>query len=71
MRTWPATRDRGGFQAQIITFVAIYSCTNERDPRTSLKLKSVRRGPHAPADTCLLYGGVCLSSAEPIVVQEA
>jgi hypothetical protein len=77
------TRERGGFHAQAITFVAMYSCTSVRDPELEpllgkaigtgalLKLKSVRREPHAPVDTCLLHGDVCLSSAEPIAIQEA
>jgi protein-L-isoaspartate(D-aspartate) O-methyltransferase len=77
------TRERGGFPAQVISFVAIYSCASVRDPQLEpllgkaiatgalLKLKSVRRDPHAPADTCLLHGDVCLSSAEPIAVRTA
>jgi hypothetical protein len=58
------TRERGGFHAQAITFVAIGT-------GALLKLKSVRREPHAPVDTCLLHGDVCLSSAEPMAIQEA
>jgi protein-L-isoaspartate(D-aspartate) O-methyltransferase len=68
-------RQHGGFSAQVITFVAIYSCTSVRDPQlvpllgkalatgALLKLKSVRRDPHEQADTCVLHGReVCLSS---------
>jgi len=77
------TRERGAFHAQVIAFVAIYSCTSVRDPELEpllgkaigtgalLKSKSVRRDPHAPADTCLLHGDVCLSSAEPTAIPEA
>jgi protein-L-isoaspartate(D-aspartate) O-methyltransferase len=77
------TRERGAFDATLITFVAIYSCTSVRDPQLEpllgkaigtgalLKLKSVRRDPHEPAGTCLLHGDVCLSSAEPTAIPEA
>jgi hypothetical protein len=64
--------------------VAIFSCTGVRDPqlepllkqaltsRTLLKLKSVRLDAHAPAETCIVHApGVCLSSAEPAVGQQA
>jgi protein-L-isoaspartate(D-aspartate) O-methyltransferase len=77
-------RQHGSFSAQVITFVAIYSCTSVRDPQlvpllgkalatgALLKLKSVRRDPHEPADTCVLHGGeVCLSSADPSTGHEA
>jgi protein-L-isoaspartate(D-aspartate) O-methyltransferase len=76
-------RERGAFHAQVITFVAIYSCTSVRDPQLEallgkaigtgalLKLKSIRRAPHAPEETCLLHADVCLSSAEPVAIQEA
>jgi len=70
------TREGSGFSAHVITFVAIYSCSTGRDPQLEpligkalatgalLKMKSVRRDRHEPADTCLLHGGeVCLSSA--------
>jgi protein-L-isoaspartate(D-aspartate) O-methyltransferase len=72
------TRRRNGMTAQVVTFVAIYSCTSVRDPQLEpligkaltsgalLKMKSVRRDSHEPADTCVLHGrGVCLSSVEP------
>jgi len=77
------TREGDAFLAQAITFVAIYSCTSLRDPQLEpllgkaigsgalLKLKSVRRDPHTPADTCLLHGELCLSSAEPVAIREA
>jgi protein-L-isoaspartate(D-aspartate) O-methyltransferase len=71
------TREGGGFSAQIVTVVAIFSCTSARDPqlepllakafasRTLFKLKSVRLDTHEPADTCVLHGAdVCVSSAE-------
>ena len=70
-------RKRGDFTADIVTYVAIYSCSSVRDPELELvlgkaiatgalmKLKSVRRDFHEPADTCLVHGReVCLSSAE-------
>jgi protein-L-isoaspartate(D-aspartate) O-methyltransferase len=71
--------DHGHFAAQVVSDVAIYSCTSVRDPRlepligkalatkTLLKLKSVRMDPHQQSDTCILHGeDVCLSSTEPI-----
>jgi len=71
------TREPGGFSAQVVTFVAIYSCTSVRDPQLEkalgkalstmalLKMKSARLDPHEPADTCLLHGSVvCLSTVE-------
>ena len=71
------THMRGGFSFQIITSVAIYSCTNARDGRyepllktalttgTLMKVKSLRRDQHEPSDTCVVYGAdVCLSSAQ-------
>ncbi len=78
------TRERGGFSAQIVSFVGIFSCTSVRDPqlepliakafasRTLFKLKSVRLDAHEPADTCILHGsGVCVSSAEPTATPPA
>ena len=66
------------FAAQVISNVAIYSCTSVRDPtleplirnalatKTLLKLKSVRRDPHEQTDSCILHAeSVCLSTAEP------
>ncbi|HYA24498.1 MAG TPA: methyltransferase domain-containing protein [Terriglobales bacterium] len=71
------TRRSGGFSSQLVTFVAIYSCTSSRDPQLKkalgkalstmalLKMKSVRLDPHEPTDTCLLHGSdFCLSAAE-------
>jgi len=70
-------RERGRFSAQIVTSVAIYSCTGARDPQREpqlkasmtngalLKMKSFRRDAHEQADTCLVHGPeVCLSKAE-------
>jgi protein-L-isoaspartate(D-aspartate) O-methyltransferase len=69
-------REAGGFSAQIVSFVAIFSCTSVRDPqlepiltkaltsRTLFKLKSVRLDAHEPTDTCILHASdVCVSSA--------
>jgi protein-L-isoaspartate(D-aspartate) O-methyltransferase len=77
-------RERGGFTAEIVTFVAIYSCSSVRDPHLEpvlgkaiatgalMKLKSVRRDPHEPADTCVVHAReVCLSSAEVVMESEA
>ena len=71
--------DDGRLAAQVLTPVAIYSCTSVRDPQlesllkkafatgTVLKLKSVRRDPHEQTDTCVVHGNdVCLSSVEPV-----
>jgi protein-L-isoaspartate(D-aspartate) O-methyltransferase len=70
-------RERSGFSIQIVTSLAIYSCTTARDPqrepllRTAMttgalmKMKSVRRDPHEQSTTCLIHGDdVCLSSTE-------
>jgi protein-L-isoaspartate(D-aspartate) O-methyltransferase len=70
-------RDSGGFSAQIVTSLAIYSCTGARDPQREpllkaamasgalMKMKSVRRDAHEQSDTCVLHGSdVCLSGAE-------
>jgi protein-L-isoaspartate(D-aspartate) O-methyltransferase len=70
-------RDRDRFSAQIVTSVAIYSCTRARDPEREpllkasmtngslLKMRSLRRDAHAKADTCLVHWPeVCLSKAE-------
>jgi protein-L-isoaspartate(D-aspartate) O-methyltransferase len=77
-------REGGGFSADIVTFVAIYSCSSVRDPQLEpvlgkaiatgalMKLKSVRRDRHEPADSCVVHGGeVCLSSAEVATGPEA
>ena len=70
-------RERGGFSAQIVTSLAIYSCTSARDAQREpllkaamsggalMKMKSVRRDAHEQSDTCVLHGAdVCLSSAD-------
>lgn len=70
-------RESGGFSVQILTQVAIYSCTSGRDQLREpqirqamagglIGLKSVRRDVHEKSDTCLVHGpGVCLSSLAP------
>jgi protein-L-isoaspartate(D-aspartate) O-methyltransferase len=71
-------RQSDHFSAQVVSFVSIYSSTSVRDPelepvlakafgtRALLKMKSVRRDQHEPADSCIVHGGsICLSSAEP------
>jgi len=69
------TREPNGFSARIVTFVAIYSCRGARDPRLEpvlakaltsgglMKLRSVRRDAHEPAETCVLHSAdLCLST---------
>ncbi|MFZ0416699.1 MAG: rRNA adenine N-6-methyltransferase family protein [Candidatus Sulfotelmatobacter sp.] len=70
-------REANGFSAQVVTFVAIFSCSSARDPELEplmgkalatgalMKMKSVRCDRHEPADSCLLHtrDEVCLSSA--------
>jgi len=69
-------REPNGFAAQVVSPVAIYSCTSVRDPelepmlakalttRALLKMKSLRRDAHEPGETCLVHGrDLCLSSA--------
>lgn len=69
-------REANHFSAQVVTFVAIYSCTSGRDPQLEplmgnalatgalMKMKSVRSDRHEPVETCLLHGSdVCISSA--------
>jgi protein-L-isoaspartate(D-aspartate) O-methyltransferase len=78
------TRAHDCFSARVVSRVAIYSCTSMRDPHLEaplaesletkqlLKLRSVLRAPHEPADTCLLHRhDVCLSSAEPLADESA
>ena len=68
------TREANGYSAQMVTFVAIYSCTSVRDPQLEpalakalstmalMKMKSVRLDAHQPNDTCILHRpDVCLS----------
>jgi protein-L-isoaspartate(D-aspartate) O-methyltransferase len=70
-------RELGGFSAEVVTVLAIFSCTNARDALLEpfmakaltsgslLRLRSIRRDVHQPADTCILHGSeVCVSSAE-------
>jgi protein-L-isoaspartate(D-aspartate) O-methyltransferase len=70
------TRERAGFAARVITFVAIYSCSSVRDPQLEVllgkamtsgalfQLKSVRRDAHAPCESCLVHSSeLCLSAA--------
>jgi protein-L-isoaspartate(D-aspartate) O-methyltransferase len=78
------TRRGDAFWAELVSPVAIFSCTSVRDPqlepllmkaltsRSLLKLKSVRVDAHVPAETCLVHAsGVCLSSAEPAASSQA
>jgi protein-L-isoaspartate(D-aspartate) O-methyltransferase len=70
-------RQHEQFSAEIVTSLAIYSCTSARDPQlepllrstmtggTLLKMKSVRRDVHEQSPTCLMHStNVCLSSVE-------
>jgi protein-L-isoaspartate(D-aspartate) O-methyltransferase len=70
-------RDHAAYSAEMVSPVAIFSGGNLRDPALEplmakallsgglLKLKSVRREAHEPADTCVLHAPeVCLSMAE-------
>ncbi|HLI83522.1 MAG TPA: rRNA adenine N-6-methyltransferase family protein [Bryobacteraceae bacterium] len=70
------TRRAGAFAANILTYVAIYSCEGGRNPELEpelgkamgtgalMKLASIRREPHAADETCIVHGtGICLSSA--------
>jgi protein-L-isoaspartate(D-aspartate) O-methyltransferase len=70
-------RDHATYSAEVVSPVAIFSGGNLRDPAFEplmakalrsgglLKLKSVRRDAHEPADTCVLHASaVCLSMAE-------
>jgi protein-L-isoaspartate(D-aspartate) O-methyltransferase len=72
------TRQAEGYTTRVVSFVAIYSCTSMRDPQresllgkalasgTLIRVKSIRRDPHPPGDTCVVHGDdVCLSMAEP------
>ena len=71
------TRHAAGYAAQLVSFVAIYSCTSMRDPKIEaqlakalgggalMKVKSVRRDTHEPAETCAAHGDdICLSLSE-------
>jgi protein-L-isoaspartate(D-aspartate) O-methyltransferase len=70
-------REGSGFSAQVMTPLAIYSCTGMRDAQREpllkaamqsgalMRMKSVRRDAHEQSDTCVVHGAdVCLSSAE-------
>ena len=78
------TRHPAGYSAEIVTFVAIYSCTSVRDPQLEqalgkamgtgsfMKMKSVRRDQHEATDTCAVHGnGFCLSMREIADVQKS
>ena len=77
-------RERGGFTAKVATFLAIFSCTNGRDPqleplmvkalttRALMKIKSIRRDSHEAGDTCILHAPeVCLSMVDLSAAHEA
>jgi protein-L-isoaspartate(D-aspartate) O-methyltransferase len=70
-------REHDHFSAQVVSAVAIYSCTSARDPKREpllkaslsngalLRMKSLRRDPHEAAETCLVHGSeVCISATE-------
>ena len=70
------TREPEGFSAQVVTFVAIYSCASVRDSQiepvlakamvggTLMKIRSVRRDEHQSDQTCAVHGrDICLSMA--------
>ena len=69
-------RHDSGFSAEIVTSLAIYSCTGMRDAQREpllkaammsgglTKMKSVRRDAHERTGECIVHGtDVCLSSA--------
>jgi protein-L-isoaspartate(D-aspartate) O-methyltransferase len=69
-------RQPHGYSVDILSAVAIYSCTSARDAQREpvlraamtggklSQMKSVRRDAHEPVDTCLVHGAdVCLSAA--------
>jgi protein-L-isoaspartate(D-aspartate) O-methyltransferase len=70
-------REHHGLAAQIVTSLAIYSCTSGRDSQLEpllkdamtsgglLRMKSVRRDVHEQLSTCLVHGATfCLNSVE-------
>jgi protein-L-isoaspartate(D-aspartate) O-methyltransferase len=72
----------GAYAAEIVSPIAIYSCSSVRDPQLEpilmkalgsgllFKLKSVRTDPHEPSETCILHRSeVCVSSAETAAAQ--
>jgi protein-L-isoaspartate(D-aspartate) O-methyltransferase len=77
-------RERGGYSARVVTYVAIYSCTSVRDTELEhrlakalakgafMKLKSVRRDLHDSTGTCVLHAPeMCFSSEEIIEPDQA
>lgn len=76
-------RKHGGFSARVVTPVAIYSCVGLRDPQTEqslvnamksgklLRMKSLRRDAHEPAENCLLHSDDMCFSSEETNVQSA
>jgi protein-L-isoaspartate(D-aspartate) O-methyltransferase len=77
-------RERSGFTAQIATFLAIFSCTNGRDPQLEplmakalttgalMKIRSVRRDSHEAGETCILHAPeVCLSMVDLSAAHDA
>ena len=72
------TRQANGFSANIVSFVAIYSCVGMRDAQLEqalgkamgtgklFKLRSLRRDAHEPTDACLVHGADLCFSAEEI-----
>ncbi|HEX7286170.1 MAG TPA: rRNA adenine N-6-methyltransferase family protein [Candidatus Angelobacter sp.] len=73
------TRKAGGYAAQTVTFVAIYSAIGARDPQLEpalgkamatgalMRVKSVRCDQHSATETCVVHGSqVCLSLAEVV-----
>jgi protein-L-isoaspartate(D-aspartate) O-methyltransferase len=76
--------ERGGFSAEVVTVLAIFSCINARDPLLEplmakaltsgalLSIRSIRRDVHDQGETCILHGSeVCVSSAELAAASEA
>jgi protein-L-isoaspartate(D-aspartate) O-methyltransferase len=71
------TRQANGFSANIVSFVAIYSCVGMREAHLEqalskamgtgklFKLRSLRRDFHEPTDTCIVHGAdLCFSADE-------
>jgi len=68
----------GGFSAEMLSFIAIYSAIGFRDPamegklgqalrRTSFpNLTQLRRGLHESGEACWLHGEQCCLSMEPV-----
>lgn len=76
-RMLKVVRGTTGYRAWFISSVGIFDCAGARDERARERLESafrsegwpnvrtLRRGPHAPDETCWLHGGdFCLSSRE-------